>query len=48
MTDDLDRCTVCYAYVEMTGRHRTWHQEQDRKLKKLEGAVANLEARLRR
>lgn len=42
MDKQLDVCRECYAYVDNTSRHRSWHQEQERKIRRLEQAVRNL------
>jgi ribosome-binding protein aMBF1 (putative translation factor) len=38
----LDVCRECYAYVDSTTRHRSWHQEQERKIRMLEQAIHNM------
>lgn len=43
MEKQLDVCRECYAYVDSTSRHRTWHEEQARKIRRLEQAIRELQ-----
>ncbi len=44
--NDLDRCNVCYAYVESLPRHRQWHTKIDNAIDNTETLALDADDRL--